>query len=86
MCTCRVSFRNFVKHGDSRIKGGNNKSSPNLYGCVEHDVQLYEYTLERRVMLVYNKGWVREGDVPPPVRSAKLKVICANIVSKMLNF
>ena len=41
------------------------------------------YTLGK--IVVYSRGWcgrVREGDVPPPARSAKLKVIFV----KTLNF
>ena len=41
---------------------------------------MYEYTVGKTLCDV------GEGDMPPPAQSAKLKVICINMVSKMLNF
>ena len=45
--------------------------------CTEHEVHVY-CRKDRSVQ----QGVVPEGDVPPPARSAKLKVICV----KTLNF
>ena len=33
------------------------------------------------VIVVYTAGWVREGDVPPPAQSAKLKVTCVETLN-----
>ena len=49
---------------------------------MENEVHACIQSERHYVIVVYSRGWVREGDVPPPARSAKIKVTCV----KTLNF
>ena len=75
------------KRGNRQIWGGGNNKSSQIYGSchyfkVYRAWSMYEYTVGKTLCdMGVQQG---EGDVPLP-RGAKLKVICANMVSEMLN-